>query len=71
MNNLGSKQSVNEIWPVYVISQRKKISEDSTKTVTWKLVPGPFEFAKNYAQPLLENETFQASYLYHVMHYMY
>ena len=25
MNNLGKKQSVNEIWPVYVISQKKKI----------------------------------------------
>ena len=25
MNNLGSKQSVNEIWPDYAILQKKKI----------------------------------------------
>ena len=24
LNNLGSKQSVNEIWPVYIILQKKK-----------------------------------------------
>ena len=27
-------------------------------------VPGPFVFIKNLAQPLLENEIFEASYLY-------
>ena len=27
-------------------------------------VPGPFVFTKNLAQPLLENEIFEASYLY-------
>ena len=25
LNSLGRKESVNEIWPVYVISQKKKI----------------------------------------------
>ena len=34
------------------------------KIATWKLVPGPFTFAKNEAQTLLENEIFEASYLY-------
>ena len=32
--------------------------------MTKKLVPGSFVLAKNLAQPLLENETFEASYLY-------
>ena len=27
-------------------------------------VPGPFVFTKNLAQPLLENEIFETSYLY-------
>ena len=44
--------------------KRKDLSKKSTKTAAWKLVPGPFEFAKNYAQPLLENEFFEASYLH-------
>ena len=34
------------------------------KNVAWKLVPGPFVFAKNKLQPLLQNETFEAIYLY-------
>ena len=34
------------------------------KIATWKLVPGPFMFAKNEAQTLLENEIFEASYLH-------
>ena len=34
------------------------------KAATWKLVPGPFAFAKNYAQPLLENDIFEATYFY-------
>ena len=33
------------------------------KTVAWKIVPGPFVFAKNLAQTLLENETFEAIHL--------
>ena len=44
--------------------KRKKFIKYSTKTATWKLVPDPLEFEKNYAQSLLENETFKASYLY-------
>ena len=46
--------------------KRKKISKNSTKIATWKLVPGPFVFAKNEAQPLLENEKLlkQATYTY-------
>ena len=41
---------------------KEKISlKHSTKTATWKIVPGPFVFAKNQAQPLLENEIFEAS----------
>ena len=44
--------------------KEKILSKNSTKTATWKLVPGPFEFEKNYVQSLLDNETFEASYLY-------
>ena len=40
------------------------LSKNSTKTATWKFIAGPFVFAKNQAQPLLENEIFEASYLY-------
>ena len=43
-------------------SYYEKKSKNSTKTVTWKLVTRPFVFAKNKAQPLLENETFEVSY---------
>ena len=39
-------------------------SKNSTKNAAWKLVPGPFAFAKNQPQPLLENEIFDAIYLY-------
>ena len=42
----------------------KVSSKNVTKTAAWKLVPGPFVFAKNEAQPLLANEVFEASYLY-------
>ena len=38
--------------------------KNSTKTATGKLVPGPSVFAKNQEQPLLENELFEAIYLY-------
>ena len=37
--------------------------KNSTKTAISK-VPGPFVFTENLAQPLLENEIFEASYLY-------
>ena len=53
-------QSVNKIWLVYLILQEKFLSKDSTKTAIWNLVPGPVVFAKNLAQPLLENEIFEA-----------
>ena len=40
--------TVNEIWPVYVILQKKKTSsKNSTKTDAWKIVSGSFVFAKN------------------------
>ena len=57
-------QSVNEIRPVYIMLQKKKaLSKNSTKTATWKLVPGPFVFLKNLAQSQLEYQIFKASYL--------
>ena len=42
-------------------------SENYTKTVTWKLVPGPFAFAKNFAQTPLENEVYEVIYSYQVL----
>ena len=45
------------------ITKEKQLLKKTLKTTTWKLVPGPFVFAKNLAQPLLENEIFEASYL--------
>ena len=41
-------------------------SKKFTNTAAWKLVPGLFVFAKNLAQPLLENEIFEAIYLYQI-----
>ena len=38
--------------------------------MTWELVPSPFEFAKNQAQTLLENETWkwkQTTYVRYVL----
>ena len=60
---------VNTVWKwnlasLCLITKEKTLSKNSTKIATWKLVPGPFVFANNYAQSLLENETFEASYLY-------
>ena len=46
--------------------KRKKLLQNLTKTAAWKLVPDPFLFAKNYTQPLLENEAFEANYLYYI-----
>ena len=37
-------------------------SENYAKTVALKLAPSPFVFAKNYAQPLVENEIFEEIY---------
>ena len=67
---MESKQSVNEIWTVYFILQ-KKISYtnkiDYTKTASWKLVLSPFVFPKNEAHSL-ENEFLkQATYIRHVI----
>ena len=31
----------------FTLLQKKKKSKNSTKTATWKLVPGPLVFAKN------------------------
>ena len=45
-------------------NKRNKFILKFHKTASRKLVPGLFEFAKTYAQPLLENETFEASYLH-------
>ena len=44
--------------------KRKLKKKNSTKTDTLKLVPGSFVSAKNQAQPILENETFEATCLY-------
>ena len=44
--------------------KRKSFSKHSTKTAAWKQAPGFFVFARNQAQPLLENEIFEISYLY-------
>ena len=48
------------------INKTKTQSKISTKTAAWKLVPSPFQFAKNCAQPLFENETLEASGLYQI-----
>ena len=45
------------------ITKEKISSKNFTKIAGWKLVPGPFVFAKNEAQLLLTNEIFEASYL--------
>ena len=34
------------------------------ETASWKLVPGPFVFPKNWVQPLLENQIFEKIFLY-------
>ena len=48
LNNLGSKHSLLMKFDQFVsYYKRKKISKNSTKTKTRKLVPGPFAFAKN------------------------
>ena len=64
---MGNKQSVNEIWPVYVLLQKKKFHwKNSKKTATWKLVPGPFVIAKNEkneAQTLSEKRNFWSKLL--------
>ena len=48
----------------FISYYKRKLSKESTETATWKLVPDPFLFSKNEAQPLAENEIFEASCLY-------
>ena len=48
------------------IPKGKFVSKNYIKTATWNIVPGPFVFAKNYAQPLLENDIFEATCLYDI-----
>ena len=56
MNNLRSKYSMLvKLGQFMSYYKRKKLSKNSKKPVTWKLVPDSFVFAKNYAQSLLEN----------------
>ena len=43
---MRSKQSVNEIWPVYVILQKKNLYQKILQQLR-KLVSGPFVFLKN------------------------
>ena len=43
LNNLGSKQSGDEIWPVYVLFQKKNFYQKIIlKNVARRLVPDPF-----------------------------
>ena len=47
--------------------KEKNLSKNSTKTENWKVVPGPFEFAKNEGQPLLKMKFLeQATYITYV-----
>ena len=48
------------------IPKGKFVSKNYIKTAIWNIVPRPFVFAKNYAQPLLENEIFEATCLYYI-----
>ena len=62
LGNQGNKQSGNEIQLVYVILQIKKFYQKIlAKIGVQKLVPDPFVFIENQAQPLLENGIFEAS----------
>ena len=47
-------------------TKEKILSKNSTKTATWKLVPGLSVFVKNYAQPILESEFSEATYIRYV-----
>ena len=39
-----SKHEINEIWPLYVMLQRKIVSTNSSKDIFWKLVLGRIVF---------------------------
>ena len=58
---MGVNTSVNETSLCHIIKEIV-LSKNSKKTAISK-VCGPFLFTKNLAQPLLENEIFEASYL--------
>ena len=64
---MESKQSVNEIWPVYFILQKKiSYKKNYAKTASWKLVLGPFVFPRIKASPLKNEFLKQATYIRHV-----
>ena len=60
-------QFVNETWPVFYTTKKNFVSKTSIKTAAWQLVPDRFVFAKNKAQPLLENEVSEATYIRYVL----
>ena len=48
LNNLGGKYSLVMKFAQFMsYRKRKNFNKNSTKTATWKLVPGSFVFAKN------------------------
>ena len=48
MNNLESKHSLFTKFSQFISYYKKKdLSENYTRITAWKLVPGPFVFAKN------------------------
>ena len=47
---------------LYHATKERILSKNSTKAATWKLASGPFVFAKNQAQLLLQNGIFEANY---------
>ena len=50
--------------PSFCHITKEKISKYVSKTATAELFPGPFVFANNLGQNLLENEIYEASCLY-------
>ena len=56
--------SVDGIWHVYVILQKK--NKIFCKNCDLKTSSGPFCVCKELAPPLLENEIFEARYLYYI-----
>ena len=63
--NLGSKHNLlvkfGQFMPYY---KRKRFIKKLYKNCDLKTSRRPFCVSKNYAQPLLENEIFEASYLH-------
>ena len=51
---------------LYHIPKELISSKNFSKSAPWKLVLDPFVFPKNSAQPQLENEIFEAIYLYYI-----